>query len=358
MSDAKQLAYLVSRCFESTDCIGTFSTPRKLRDHLRDSHGYVFPARLSSTRRYKSETYIYLRHCPDDPNTEFVIGLFACPCCTDHYIDLNGLSDHFRIVHFDYLPPQQQQRIQDDLDVESANVEYLGDDTSQNSMHNSSSTKQKRPREEELSVEGIVFPPPGSDRLVIDSFDLAQAFFDFQTSLKQEKWKLSLEQNVHLALAATSILLITPNKYNEQLQPFFTSEEWGMTNNWIQDLYEIKRQPMPLDTVSNMLRIIDDLINKNIDREEADARLKKLPLDEYGHKFAKAVGGLILKLMRIPMDEDANETELCSRFIDPFLSGQEVCRFYNRSTGFMHYQVLWRKMEVKPGIRGGQTCYA
>ncbi|KAG1443313.1 hypothetical protein G6F56_010717 [Rhizopus delemar] len=70
-----------------------------------------------------------------------------------------------------------------------------------------------------------------------------------------------------------------------------------------------------------MLCIIDDIINKTINREEDNVRLKKLPLDEYGHKFAKAVGGLILKLMRAPMDEDANETELCSRFTDPFLTG-------------------------------------
>ncbi|KAI8329684.1 hypothetical protein BC941DRAFT_442566 [Chlamydoabsidia padenii] len=233
----------------------------------------------------------------------------------------------------DYLPPYLQQRDQDNLD------ECHDDDSSQNSMDNSPSTKQKRPRDEELSVEGIVFLHPGPDRLVIDSFDLAQAFYNLQTSLKQEKWKLSLEQNVHLALAATSILLMTPNKYPGQLQQFFTSEEWRVTNDWIQDLYGIKRKPMPADTVSSMLCIIDDLINKTINREEADARLKNLPLDEYGHKFAKAAGGLILKLMRAPMDEDANETELCSRFIDPFLTGlfddpdQGIClRWTNDAT--------------------------
>ncbi|KAI9494987.1 hypothetical protein BDB00DRAFT_882641 [Zychaea mexicana] len=78
---------------------------------------------------------------------------------------------------------------------------------------------------------------------------------------------------------------------------------------------------MPLKTVSDMLGVIDDLMNKTINREEADARLKKLPLSEHEHKTAKALGGLILKLMPVPMDEDANETELCTRFIDPFLTG-------------------------------------
>ncbi|KAL0093233.1 hypothetical protein F4703DRAFT_1939218 [Phycomyces blakesleeanus] len=140
------------------DCTHVFSTPRKLRDYLRDGYGYVFPAHL-----------------------------FACPCCTDHHSNLNDLSDHFRTVHYDYLPPQRQQCIQDDLDGKSANVECHGNDTSQNSMDNSPSTKQKRLCDEELSVGDIIFLHPGSDRLVIDSFDLAQAFFNLQTYLKQEK---------------------------------------------------------------------------------------------------------------------------------------------------------------------------
>lgn len=206
-------------------------------------------------------------------------------------------------------------------------------------MDDSPSTKQKRPLDEELSIEGIVFQAPGSDRLFIDRFDLSQTFFNLQTSMKQKKWKLSLEQNVHFALAATSILLITPSKYPEQLQQFFTEKEWAETSDRIQDLYGIKRKPMPVDTVSNMLCIIDNLMNKTINREEAVVSLMKLPLDEYEHKFSQALGGLILKLMRVPMDEDANETELCSRFIDPFLTGlfddpdQGIClRWINDAT--------------------------
>ncbi|KAG1446034.1 hypothetical protein G6F55_011713 [Rhizopus delemar] len=220
-----------------------------------------------------------------------------------------------------------------------ANEDRHGDDISRNSVDDSPSTKQKRPLDEELSIEGIVFQAPGSDRLFIDRFDLSQTFFNLQTSMKQKKWKLSLEQNVHFALAATSILLITPSKYPEQLQQFFTEKEWAETSDRIQDLYGIKRKPMPVDTVSNMLCIIDNLMNKTINREEAVVSLMKLPLDEYEHKFSQALGGLILKLMRVPMDEDANETELCSRFIDPFLTGlldapdQGIClRWINDAT--------------------------
>ncbi|KAI8355645.1 hypothetical protein EDC96DRAFT_546158 [Choanephora cucurbitarum] len=37
-------------------------------------------------------------------------------------------------------------------------------------------------------------------------------------------------------------------------------------------------------------------MNNIINREEADVRLKKLSLDEYEHKFVKALGGLLLEL--------------------------------------------------------------
>ncbi|KAI8328782.1 hypothetical protein BC941DRAFT_333866, partial [Chlamydoabsidia padenii] len=96
--------YLINRCFESNDCTREFSTPRKLHDHLQHGHGYVFPARLKSTRRYNSKKHLYLRHRFNDSNTGSVIDLFACPCCTDHHIDLIDLSVHFRTVHYDYLP--------------------------------------------------------------------------------------------------------------------------------------------------------------------------------------------------------------------------------------------------------------
>ncbi|KAL0076901.1 hypothetical protein J3Q64DRAFT_1703128 [Phycomyces blakesleeanus] len=165
MSGAKQYVYLINRCFDSNDCTHVFSTPRKLRNYLRDGYGYVFPARLKLTHRYNN-----------NKKTPVIAAS-----------NLNDLSDHFRTVHYDYLPPQRQQCIQDDLDGKSANVECHGNDTSQNSMDNSPSTKQKRLCDEGLSVGDIIFLHPGSDRLVIDSFDLAQAFFNLQTYLKQEK---------------------------------------------------------------------------------------------------------------------------------------------------------------------------
>ncbi|ORE12325.1 hypothetical protein BCV71DRAFT_282018 [Rhizopus microsporus] len=65
---------------------------------------------------------------------------------------------------------------------------------------------------------------------------------------------------------------------------------------------------MPITTVASILTVVDDLLSRNINREQAEARLKSLPL------------ALIIKLSPMPMEENINEFELCTRFLDPFLS--------------------------------------
>ncbi|ORE12019.1 hypothetical protein BCV72DRAFT_195660, partial [Rhizopus microsporus var. microsporus] len=55
--------------------------------------------------------------------------------------------------------------------------------------------------------------------------------------------------------------------------------------------------------------------------EQADTKVKSLPLEPYIHKFAKALRQLIMKLPVMPIGEDFSETELCSWFVKPFVSG-------------------------------------
>ncbi|ORX42785.1 hypothetical protein DM01DRAFT_1340968 [Hesseltinella vesiculosa] len=332
MSGTRQIAILSHCCFINEDCNKQYSTPRKLRDHLQDIHKFVFPVRLASTRRYNSKEYLFLKVRPDG-DVVLVNERFACPCCIDHFGDLNDLATHFGDIHNEYQP-QQQERNHDIPDSMSSTNERNSDVTPSSSTpvseeniqdaalpSHQGETSRKRTHDEALSMNGIEFLPPDCDRLLIGQFDASQAFFDYQSSLKNEKWKLSLEKNVHLALATTSVLLLTPNIHCSGLQDYFTIEQWAATNSRLHDLYGIKNKPMPLDTIRDMLGVIDELKTKAINREEADSKLKKLTLSEHEHKFAKAVGGLVLKLMALPMDEDANETELCTRFIDPFLSG-------------------------------------
>lgn len=60
---------------------------------------------------------------------------------------------------------------------------------------------------------------------------------------------------------------------------------------------------------------------KRVSREQAEAEVKSLPLNSHLGKFIKALRPLISQLLPRPMEEDFDETELCSRFVEPFLSG-------------------------------------
>lgn len=338
----RQAIYLVNRCFEHNNCTRHFRTPQNLREHLKDIHQFSFPVRIDSTRRYHTKTHLYVRQCDSEGDIQ---QHFACPCCTDHFEILNELASHFHTIHKDYVPQQRQQLNKDTHRATSSRETPSHDDSSEDSslnggqQANSQASQQKRSYDEALSFDSIVFQSPTQDRLLVDQFDVSQAFYNFQSSMYQEKWKLPLEQNIRLALAMTSVLLITPNKNPDDLQEFFADEEWTITSNKIQDIYDVKRKPMPLETISSIMGVVDNLLNNTINREEASIRITKLPLNEHEHKFARAISGLILKLMPFPMDEDVNEAELCSRFIDPFLTGifddpdQGVClRWTNEST--------------------------
>lgn len=70
-----------------------------------------------------------------------------------------------------------------------------------------------------------------------------------------------------------------------------------------------------------MLVIADELLVKRINREQAEAEMKSLPLNPHIRKFIKALRQLISKLPPMPMEEDFGETELCSRFVESFLCG-------------------------------------
>ncbi|KAI8388926.1 uncharacterized protein BYT42DRAFT_492138 [Radiomyces spectabilis] len=78
---------------------------------------------------------------------------------------------------------------------------------------------------------------------------------------------------------------------------------------------------MPLDVTNSLLAIVDDLLTKKINRGQANNKMDSLSLKVNHHKFARALGQLITKLPNQPMEEDFGEAELCSRFVEPFLSG-------------------------------------
>lgn len=130
-----------------------------------------------------------------------------------------------------------------------------------------------------------------------------------------------MEDHLHLTLASTFILFLSPNRYPDEVKPSFKHDDWIAAVNFIHDMYGIKKLPMPLNTVTNMLAIIDNLLTKTINQEQAEINFKSLSLSSYEHKFVKALSALVTKLPLVSIEEDLNESELCTRFVDPFLSG-------------------------------------
>ncbi|ORX62007.1 hypothetical protein DM01DRAFT_1361059 [Hesseltinella vesiculosa] len=142
-----------------------------------------------------------------------------------------------------------------------------------------------------------------------------------QLSLKTYKWRLSLEDHFHLALATTHILQLTPGHYPSEMKPFVPEGVWKATIAFVEESYGIQRQPMPITTITTMLSIIDQLQSETITRKQAVSKLASLELTKYETKFADALAALVIRLPRISIEEDANESELCARFADPFLAG-------------------------------------
>ncbi|SAL98399.1 hypothetical protein [Absidia glauca] len=153
-------------------------------------------------------------------------------------------------------------------------------------------------------------------------------------SICSNKWKLSLEDHIHLALAATSILLLTRDHYSNDLKPAFTPSNIEATMDYIDNMYSIKRSVMDMTTTTDMIGILEVFATKKFTRNQATIRLLGLDLPVDQSKFREGVLNLIKKLPRVPLQETTNENELTSRYIDLLLCGL----FDDQENGFY---LLW-----------------
>ncbi|CEP20073.1 hypothetical protein [Parasitella parasitica] len=127
----------------------------------------------------------------------------------------------------------------------------------------------KRNHDETLLPDTVSFEPPQGDRLTVRDFDVSEALYQRQFSLKKYKYKLSLEDHLHVIMASASILLLTPYKYPDELKPFIQHDNWLATIKLIQNTYKINRLSMPVNTVANMLATSDQLVTGIISRKGA-----------------------------------------------------------------------------------------
>ncbi|KAI8096338.1 uncharacterized protein BX664DRAFT_382794 [Halteromyces radiatus] len=310
MTNETKIVVIIHRCFE---CPMTFSTPRKLRHHLQ-KHNIQIPQTAAGIRRYNNQDYTYVKSQSAHASIE---NHFGCPACIVHCVEVNELKAHFYANHSESLSEQQPLLTQTQQESDSTG-QQSGGKPEKSSKRRSSNALEN----ELLDPLCLSFPPPDhDDHLVVQNFDATMAFHKLQLSLTQHKWKLSLENHIHCAMAATSILLLSRNQYPDDLSSFFSKHDLDATIDSIETKYNIRRHPMSMETSTNIISIIQDLTMRKINRDKAFARLLDLNLPTNENKFKKSIIELIRKLPPMSIAEDTNEYELGTRYIDPFLCG-------------------------------------
>jgi hypothetical protein len=248
---------------------------------------------------------------------------YGCPCCTIHVKELKDLRGHFIKEHEHYLPSISPENGQSESTAPEDTLpgHVSSDDASSEHVNHPHPQGQKRLNENVMLLDDIPMDSPRGKHFVIDGFNVTDATHRMKLTLKDHQWKLSLEDHLYIVLASTSVLLLTPLTYPSEIQPFFEHENWTATSSTIENIYNIQQPSTPIDTVTSLLSIIDDLTRLKLDRDAAEIKLRTLQLPKNEKKFAKVIAAFVNKLPSVSLDEDLNECELCSRFIDPFLSG-------------------------------------
>ncbi|KAG0182204.1 hypothetical protein DFQ29_005259 [Apophysomyces sp. BC1021] len=108
---------------------------------------------------------------------------------------------------------------------------------------------------------------------------------------------------------------------SEELSPYFNEDDLKATIDSIEAMYGNKKPRISMETVTSMIRIIEDLTIGSISRDKATVHLLDLDLPANENKFKKGIIELVGKLPHVPIAEDTNEYELNTRYIDPFLCG-------------------------------------
>ncbi|PHZ07422.1 uncharacterized protein RHIMIDRAFT_242629 [Rhizopus microsporus ATCC 52813] len=109
------------------------------------------------------------------------------------------------------------------------------------------------------TTNGSTFDSPDDDHSMANNFNVVDAFCMTQLSLKNYRRKLSLEDHLHLALVSISMLFLSSNQYPDEVKPFFMASI----------LLIAAIQPSCL---------IDNLLTKTINREQAETNFKSLSL--------------------------------------------------------------------------------
>lgn len=141
-----------------------------------------------------------------------------------------------------------------------------------------------------LNSTCIYFPPPDpQNHFMVQSLDVSVALFNFQRSILNNKWKLTLEDHMHSAMAVHLILFLSMDQHDyDDISTFFNQDMYATIIQTIESTYGIKKPRFPMDTITKILNIIQDASTKIISRDKGIMQLIDLDLSLRETRFVKS----------------------------------------------------------------------
>ncbi|KAI9309596.1 hypothetical protein BJ944DRAFT_226692 [Cunninghamella echinulata] len=182
--------------------------------------------------------------------------------------------------------------------------------------------------ENEIIDEFDISPPSADDRYKFNNIDISELFYQFQLSVKNyltssQTPSLQLESHLQHILSLSSILLLKPNRFHDDLKKII---DQGILENIVTDIN--KQLNLNMNEFDNSIIIKLFSIFKNIRKNELDRmvaamevmKLMEQTKDHMSKKILISVRNLIENLPMKNLDEDIKEIELITRYVHPLLS--------------------------------------
>jgi hypothetical protein len=195
----------------------------------------------------------------------------------------------------------------------------------------SSSSEQGLPVAFLRGTPGISVIPTSSHYIVnqLDNTHVCNVTLNFQEFQRHaievaQNTGFILETNIELLLSLSSILLVKPGQYSDDLLEYFKEEELdGIHNNVLTRLAGDKYDEIKFDKITKekVEHVFDKLLKRNGDRIVAVGELAQLLSKSNQHetKLILALMSLVQKLPPYPLKSPLGEIELCCQYLDPIL---------------------------------------
>ncbi|KAI9006705.1 hypothetical protein CLU79DRAFT_879219, partial [Phycomyces nitens] len=161
------------------------------------------------------------------------------------------------------------------------------------------------------------------ERYFVDNFDVSDAFYQFQQSIVIGKDSLLMESHVHQILTMSSILLIKPDRMNNDIVRVFGRENIRLLQEHVRCKFGFGYYGDQFDV--DLLQVLKNIVTKaryrQITRFDACLELWTMAksASTINRKIIKSIARLIDELPEENVSTEIREQELCTRYLNPAL---------------------------------------